>query len=87
MYPTSKTWVLFESEFEFPVPQQLTPSIEVITNPINNQQQQSFTSAPVPIYVTPDPANFFGLTLLIYQLTISFGLARIDSIPPADLLQ
>ena len=28
IYPTSKAWILLESEFDFPVPQQLTPSIK-----------------------------------------------------------
>ena len=87
MYPTSKAWVLLESEFDSPVPQQLTPSIEAKTNPINNQQQQSFTPAPVPIHVTPDPANSFGSTLPIHQPTITSGPAQIGSIPPADLPQ
>ena len=38
MYLTSKAWILLESEFDSPISQQFTPSIEVKTNPINNQQ-------------------------------------------------
>ncbi len=60
MYPTSKVWVLLESEFDFPVPQQLTPSIKIKINPINDRRQQSFT--PGPANVTPNPANALGST-------------------------
>ncbi len=59
IYPTSKTWILLESEFNSLIPQQLTPSIEAKTNPINNQQQQSFIPAPVPVNVTSGLANAF----------------------------
>ncbi len=59
IYLTSKVWILLESEFNSPISQQLTPSIEVKTNPINNQQQQSFTPAPVPVNVTSGLANAF----------------------------
>ena len=87
MYPTSKAWVLLESEFNSPVPQQLTPSIKVKTNPINNQQQQSFTPVFILINITPNPANAFGSTLPIHQPTITPRPAQIGSIQLANLPQ
>ncbi len=36
MYWTSKAWLLLEFKFDFPVSQQLRPSIEAKTNPINS---------------------------------------------------
>ena len=65
----------------------LTLSIEAKTNPINNQQQQSFTPVPIPINVTSDPFNAFGSILSIYQPTITPRPAQIGSILPADLPQ
>ena len=38
IYPISKSWVIFESEFDSPIPQQLTPSIKAKINLINNQK-------------------------------------------------
>ena len=59
IYPSSKTWILLESEFYSPVPQQLTPSIEAKTYPI---REQLFTFGPAN--VTFYPANALGLTSL-----------------------
>ncbi|WP_375449258.1 hypothetical protein, partial [uncultured Nostoc sp.] len=92
IYPTSKAWILLESEFDSPVPQQLTPSIKPKINPIDNRKQQSFTPAPVnvtpvPPNVTPGPANAFGSTSPIHQPTITPRPAQISSIPSADLPQ
>lgn len=63
------------------------PYIEIKTNTIKNQQQQSFISAPIFINITSHPANVFGSTLSIYQLTIIPRPAQIGSILPANLPQ
>ena len=62
----SKVWILLEFEFDSPVPQQLMLFIEAKTNSINNQQQQLFIPKPIPINITPDLVNTFGLILPIY---------------------
>ena len=87
IYPTSKTWILFESKFDAPIPQQLTLSIEPKINLIDNQKQQSFTPAPrnitpVPSNITPGLANAFGSISFIHQLTIQVLL----SVPLAPCL-
>lgn len=38
IYPILKTWVILESEFDSLIPQQLTLSIKVKNNLINNQK-------------------------------------------------
>lgn len=63
------------------------PYVEVKTNTIKNQQQQSFIPASIFINITSHPANTFGSTLSIYQLTIISGPAQIGLILPADLPQ
>lgn len=70
------------------------PFIEVQTNPIKNQKQQSFTLAPrplnfkpVPTNVTPGPANTFSSIASIHQAIITPGLIQINLIFLADLLQ
>ncbi len=72
MYPTSKAWVLLESEFDFPVPQQLTPSVETKINSIDYQRQQTIMLRPAQIDLIP----------LMRQETITPRPTHIGSIPP-----
>ncbi len=59
MYPMSKAWILLELRHSHPS-QQITPSIEVNINPIDDRRQHIFT--PEPPKIIPDPANAFGST-------------------------
>ena len=86
IYPTSKAWILLESEFDSPVPQQLTPSIEPKINPIDNRRQQSFIPGPEihPVQAPPTPAHPIQIPTA-QVLPIQVSLAQVLSIPAATI--
>lgn len=93
MYPSSKAWILLESEVDSPISQQLTPSIKAKINPIDDRRQQRMTPGPAQVgsvppmhqeTITPHPANTLGSTSPIHQPTITPGPAQIGSVPPPD---
>lgn len=72
IYPTSKVWILLESEFNSPIPQQLMPYIKPEINLIDYQKEQIITYRLAQI----------GSILLIHQETITLRRAHIGLIFP-----
>ena len=49
MYLTSKSQILLEAKFDFPIPQQLMPSGKAKINLINNGRLKKMTFGPIQI--------------------------------------